>query len=241
MLTAALALAALLTAVLSATLGMAGGLVLMGVYTAILPVATAMALHGVTQLVSNASRAFIQREHIAWGPVRWYLVGVGLGLLAASVLVFRPTQTMVYLGLGLVPFAARALPARHLDFDRPGAAVLCGALVTLVQLVCGVAGPILDVFFVRTARRKEGIVATKALTQIVAHAVKIAWFARGLGSAEPAQIAVVVVAAVLGSRLGSILLARIPDADFKRWTGRVVLVIGAGYLLAGALRVARGA
>ena len=115
-----------------------------------------------------------------------------------------------------------------------GAAILCGALVTTVQLVCGVAGPILDVFFLRTAMRKEGVVATKALTQIVAHTVKIIWFARGFGAAEPAWLVVVVIAAVLGTRAGSELLARIPDADFRRWTSRVVMWIGAGYLAAAA-------
>lgn len=241
MTTALLAIAALLTATLSATLGMAGGLLLMGAYTALLPVDTAMALHGATQLVSNGSRAFLQRAHVAWRPVRWYLVGVGIGLLVASVLQIRPTQTAVYLGLGAVPFVARLLPAKHLDFDVPAAAVLCGALVTTVQLMCGVAGPLLDVFFVRTALRKEGIVATKALTQIVAHGVKILWFAKGFGHAEPSWLLVTVLAAVVGTRIGTELLRRIPDADFKRWTGRIVMLVGAGYLVAGAVRLARGA
>ena len=231
---ALLAGAAFLTAILSAMLGMAGGLVLMGVYTALLPVGTAMALHGMTQLVSNASRAWILRRQIVWHPVRWYLLGVVLGLGAAAALAFRPGPTLVYLGLGVVPFIARILPAQHLDFERPVPAVLCGALVTAVQLICGVAGPILDVFFVRTGLGKEAVVATKALTQIVAHAVKIMWFARGFGEAEPSWLVVVILSAVLGTRVGSELLKRIPEADFRRWTGRVVLLVGAGYLVAAA-------
>jgi hypothetical protein len=53
-----------LSAILSATLGMAGGMALMGVFTATLPVAEAMALHGLTQLVANGGRVVVHRNHV---------------------------------------------------------------------------------------------------------------------------------------------------------------------------------
>nr|MBP8248004.1 hypothetical protein [Phenylobacterium sp.] len=54
---AALILAAVLaTATLSGVFGMAGGLILMGVLTALLPVPAALAIHGLVQMASNASR-----------------------------------------------------------------------------------------------------------------------------------------------------------------------------------------
>ena len=46
-------LATIATAMLSAVFGMAGGLILMGVLAALLPVASAMVVHGAVQSVSN--------------------------------------------------------------------------------------------------------------------------------------------------------------------------------------------
>lgn len=58
------ALAAFATSVISAVFGMAGGMILMGLYAATLPVRVAMVLHGVTQLFANGFRAFLLRERI---------------------------------------------------------------------------------------------------------------------------------------------------------------------------------
>jgi len=42
-----------------------------------------------------------------------------------------------------------------------------------MNLTAGVAGPLLDIFFVRTALTRHQIVATKAATQIFSHLMKI--------------------------------------------------------------------
>ena len=65
---------AFFSAALSATVGMAGGLLLMGLLGALLPVGTAMALHGLIQLLSNGVRAGLLRQHISAGPVLAYAV-----------------------------------------------------------------------------------------------------------------------------------------------------------------------
>ncbi len=49
----------LVSALISGVFGMAGGLTLMGVLAGMLPVATAMLLHGAVQMVSNGYRAFL--------------------------------------------------------------------------------------------------------------------------------------------------------------------------------------
>ena len=56
-LAAGFAAAVLFTSFLSGIFGMAGGMILMGLLLAMLPVATAMLLHGITQLASNGWRA----------------------------------------------------------------------------------------------------------------------------------------------------------------------------------------
>ena len=66
---AALGLLMVATAFLSGLFGMAGGLILIGVLLALMPLPTAMVLHAITQMASNGWRAFLWRAHIRWRPV----------------------------------------------------------------------------------------------------------------------------------------------------------------------------
>lgn len=234
-----LTLAAFGTATLSATFGMAGGLLLMGLYTAVLPVPAAMVLHGVTQLVANGGRAVALRSHVHTSGVGWYAVGALLAWVILQFLRWNPSEATVFLGLGLVPFVALALPAGPLlDFAHRRGAALCGLLVAGTQLAFGVAGPLLDVFFVRGGLPRHAVVATKALTQTLSHALKIAFFLPILGGIDrPLAVAAVltVLGAILGTRVGGRLLDRIGEATFRRWTRWLVLVIGASFLVRGLL------
>ena len=53
------------TAFLSGIFGMAGGLVLIGVLFALMPVPEAMALHAVTQMASNGWRGALWIKHVS--------------------------------------------------------------------------------------------------------------------------------------------------------------------------------
>src|SRR5260221_2002876 len=66
---AALGLLMVATAFLSGLFGMTGGLILIGVLLALMPLPTAMVLHAITQMASNGWRAFLWRSHIRWRPV----------------------------------------------------------------------------------------------------------------------------------------------------------------------------
>jgi uncharacterized membrane protein YfcA len=240
-----LGLAAFGTAVLSATLGMAGGLVLMGVYAAVLPVPEAMVLHGVTQFVANGGRAWLLRRHVDLAGCGAYALGAVLAWFALRAVAFVPDAATVYLGLGLVPFVALLVPGgRWLDFGWRPAAAACGVLVAGTQMLFGVAGPLLDVFFVRTRLDRHAIVATKALTQTMSHVLKVTYFLPALTSDGPVGLGpaagVAVVAAIVGTRVGNRLLERISDEGFRRATRWLVLGIGAVYLVRGGWMLGAG-
>lgn len=228
--------AALATALLSATLGMAGGLVLMGLYTWLLPVPEAMVLHGLTQLAANAGRAVILRAHIERRGLLGYTVGAVAAAAIARGLALTPPAWAVYLGLGLLPWLVRLVPSTTTpDIRRPATAALAGAVVSGVQSLAGVAGPLLDLFFLNAPLDRRAVVATKSATQVIAHTLKIGVFA-GLATLDrtlAVEAAVCLVGATLGTRLGTLVLGRISEAAFKRWTRRTVLAVGAGYLAMG--------
>ena len=83
---AVLAVSVLVTSFISGILGMAGGMILMGILLAMQPVAVAMMLHGITQLASNAWRAILWRDKVDWRIFRGYLYGALATLAVYAVL-----------------------------------------------------------------------------------------------------------------------------------------------------------
>lgn len=231
-------IATLITAFISGIFGMAGGLILMGVLTAILPVATAMIVHGSIQMVSNGWRAWLLREHINWKIFYRYLLGsvVAVGLL--FLVAWRPDKTMVYLMLGLIPFLVW-IPKSLVDLDiqKPGQAEGAAVFVQSLNTLAGVSGPLLDLMFVRTDMTRQAIVGTKSVTQVIAHLVKIAFWsvpllaASGMSAMPPVWLlALAIPLSMMGTWLGGLVLERMNDVDFKRWMRWLVTVIGVVYL-----------
>lgn len=238
----ALAASALVTSFISGILGMAGGMILMGVLLAVLPVPAAMLLHGISQLASNGARAVMLRKQVDWRVIRGYAMGgaAAAAILAATHVVAGKAVALIL--MGCTPFAALLLPERlHLDVERRGHSFLCGAVCLALNLVAGVAGPILDVFFVRSRMSRHAVVATKALTQSLSHLVKIAYFGGVMAvdgtHVAPWLAATMVLLAFVGTTLSRQVLEHMTDASFRLWTRRTVMSLGVVYLASG-LRLA---
>ncbi len=177
-----IALATLLTSIISGVLSMAGGVILMGALGLLLPVAAAMVLHGVAQTASNGSRIVFHRQHIQW-PVLLPYLGGALGALALfMVFIFLPEMALVFIVIGLFPFISQMIPDRlNLDIERPAIAVACGFSVTATQLVAGASGPVLDVFYVKSRLTRHQVLATKAVTQTSSHVIKLGYYLAVIG------------------------------------------------------------
>ncbi len=228
-------LATFVTAFISGVFGMAGGLILMGVLALVLPVSSAMVVHGVVQSVSNGWRAILHHKWIDWRILGVYLAGSASAAGLLVFLAFELDKAWLFIVLGLVP-GVIWLPKTliHFDASRPLHAVLCGFIVTGLNTVAGVSGPLLDVFFADTERDRRCIVATKAATQVVSHAVKIGYYilpalaANALPNAQ--WLLVAAPLAIAGTTLGARLLAMMSDIQFRQWTKWIVSVIGLVYI-----------
>lgn len=240
--------AAFATATLSGVFGMAGGLVLMGALALVLPVSAAFVAHGVLQLVANGWRAILHRRHVRWDIVGWYALASLIAAGLVSLLAFTPSKPLLFLLLGLVP-GLTWLPQTWLKLDaaRPPEAFASGFLVTGLNLLAGVAGPLLDIFFVRTELTRHAIVATKAATQVFAHLAKIVVYGAPLliGAREAALpplwvFALAVPLSMTGTYVGGLILERMSDVNFKRWTRWIVTAVGLFYLAQAAQLVLAG-
>ena len=142
---------------------------------------------------------------------------------------------MLYIGLGLIPFAADLLPKRLTpDITRPGAPYICGAFIIVLQLLAGAAGHILDIFFQKSQLDRKVIVATKAVTQVTGHLYRIAYF----GSFEFAfdvsipwwAYGAAIALSFAGTSLAAPVLLRMTNDGFRMWSRRVTMSVAVAYL-----------
>ncbi len=228
------------TSFISAILGMAGGMILMGLYAWVLPVSAAMILHGVTQAASNGFRAFLLRQHIAYAVFRVYVFGAAAALLIFSVVQFLPSKALIFILIGSFPIAALFVRnAPFLEIQKPATAFVSGVVVTAAQLMAGASGPVLDVFYVKSTLDKNAVIATKAVTQTLGHVLKILYYGIILGvvaedGALPAWIfPAVILTAMAGTRAGRAVFDRLSEGQFRTASRIAVVTIGAIYVLKG--------
>lgn len=238
----ALALATFCTSVLSGIFGMAGGMILLAALMALLPVTTAIAVQGAIQIVANGSRAIFSRAYIEWR----ILGTICLGLLAAAALLFvvryTPDLATVCIAIGLMPILVW-IPKRWLALDasRPLHAFFCGLLSGGLNLAVGVAGPTVDIFFIRTEMDRRTVIATKAAAQVISHAAKVVFYGATASAMVGGDWLIVLIAAplaVLGTNVGYHILQRLTDEGFRSWTRWIVTGIGLSFLFRGLLLLA---
>ena len=233
-------LATFATAFLSSIFGMLGGLILMGILVSLLPVAPAMVLHGLIQTTSNGYRAWLNRNDINWKIISSLLLGSIFSLIILFFIAFQPNQITVIFALGVLPFIAWLVPKEFsLDITKPPIAVLAGFVVVFTNLIAGVGGPLLDVFFQRVEMTRHQVVATKAVAQTIGHISKIVFFGGLIISfsfenwPDPLLLATAVVLSVIGTTLGKRVLDIIDDEIFFRWTQIIILSVGALFIIRG--------
>ena len=230
-------LATLGTAFLSSIFGMLGGLILMGLLVSIMPVSQAMVLHGLIQLTSNGYRAWLNRKDINWSIVATLIVGNIIALAGLVFVAFVPDRITVLLALGLLPYIAWALPKNAaLDVTKKPIGLLAGMVVVATNLLAGVGGPLLDVFFQRVDMTRHQVVATKAVAQSLGHISKVIFFGFLTVSASNDWpmlwlVLIAMTASVTGTTLGKKILDMINDEIFFLWTQRILLSVGAVFIV----------
>lgn len=201
-----LASVAILTSILSALVGMAGGTVLLAALTLFLPLAAVIPVHGTVQLVSNFSRAFILRTYIHKKIFCYFLLGAPLGAFASTLLIKYIVSTQFLFGLIVLlilytVFKPERLPSIMLKYWQFS---ILGFVIGFLGLLIGATGPLVSVFFLRKDLKKEEIVATTASIQILTHVLKIpAFLYLGFNYLEYwPLIMVMLVGAIIGTQIG---------------------------------------
>jgi uncharacterized membrane protein YfcA len=224
--------ASIATGALSAVVGMAGGITLLALMLLFMDPFVAIPIHGVVQLVSNLSRTLAQREHVRWGLLACFgapLLPMAFAGVALSRLVPRSAAEIA---IGVFVLVATWRPA-WLRFGRIGRSspqkrmLAAGSVVGFFSTTVGAAGPIAAPFFLRLGLDRRGLIGTQAASATLQHLAKIAVFgAVGFAFRDFAlPLAALSATAIAGTWLGTRLLDRVSEADFRALYMGVLTVV----------------
>jgi uncharacterized protein len=218
---------------LSGVFGMAGGMILLGVLLNYFDVATGMIFFSIIQLFANGWRVVQWRHYILWGIFGWYFVGAVIAFAGMWMIAFVPDKAMVYLGLGVMPFVVEALPASmRPNIEWKGVPLFTGVATTIIQILAGVGGLFLDIFFQKSMLDRKTTNATKAVAQSFSHIVRAFYFGSltGIGDVPLWATGPAILLAIGGTSLAPFVIERMTDHGFRQWTRAIIFAISVVFL-----------
>jgi uncharacterized protein len=226
-----------LSSFLSGVFGMAGGMILLGVLLNYLDVATGMILFSIIQLFANGWRVVQWRSYVLWPIFGGYLLGALISFTFMWTIAFVPDKAMVYLALGSMPFLVEALPAAvRPNIERRGVPFFTGLVTTVVQVLAGVGGLFLDIFFQKSKLDRKTTNATKAVAQSFSHVVRALYFGSlsGISDLPLWAPAPGILLAIAGTSLAPYVIERMTDHGYRQWTRAIIFAISIVYLIRAA-------
>jgi len=220
-----LAIVALITSIISAILGMGGGILLLATMLCFLDHAESIPTHATVQIASNGTRALAFIQNVDRGAFMRFCIGAIPGGIIGMVLLWLlgqldTSEPYLKIVIGVYILIATYLPKGHRDgqpssrwWDFP----LVGLVAGTAALTVGAVGPLIAPLFARRDFVKERLIATKALCQLVTHAMKIPAFLlmRQLDVTKLGLLALIMVVMVIpGTLIGKRILKGVPEHYF---------------------------
>jgi uncharacterized membrane protein YfcA len=218
-----LAAASFVTSLITAAIGIGGGLGLLSMMPSFVPMAAVVPLHGVTQLFSNASRFLLDWRHAETRLLPAYLAGACLGGAVGYLFIGRVPD--LYLSAVLGGFI---LLCTWTDLvKRLGRIVTnffsLACIQTFLSLFVASVGLMSQPVLIKQGLSKNKVIVTHAMQMSVLHGLKVfAFVAAGFPFIRywPILLAMMAASAV-GSYCGGFFRDRIPEA-----TGAIALKAG---------------
>ena len=209
------------TATVSAILGMAGGVTLLGVMTALLPAPVVVPLHGIVQLASNWTRTWAFRSHVRWSIFFAFMMPAVAGVAVAAKIWadLELTWFRAWVGAFILAFLVWRRYKPTLRHPPLWSYAVLGLAAGLLAIFVGATGPFLAPFFLRDDFENEEVIATKAVCQTWLHLLKIPAFLALHFDYGPYTVllAGLITAVIGGTYFGKHLLSQISKDRFVFW------------------------
>ncbi len=221
-----------LASMIAASIGLGGGVLLLGVMSVVLPPAVLIPVHGVAQLGSNAGRASLMIGQAEFRFLLPFAVGTLVGSVVGANLFVALPLWLLQLALALFVLYATWLPGFQAKRPSRGAFLGVGMASGFATLFIGGSAPFVAPFVRAATADRRQFVATLALLMVVQHGVKIAAFGFiGFAFSSYLPLLVGLVSfGFAGTLTGRLLLDRLPERVFAVALKSVLTVL-AGRLL----------
>ncbi|MEC8374426.1 MAG: sulfite exporter TauE/SafE family protein [Pseudomonadota bacterium] len=211
-----LIVASFFTSLMTATVGIGGGVLLLAVMAGSLPVAALIPVHGLVQLGSNGNRAVMTLKHIDWNMLKFFALGAVIGaFLASFVVVQLPLVFIQFAVAAFILFLVWGSKPKAQEM-KPAGRVMAGFVTTLVSMFVGATGPLVAAFVHRNNYSKMQITGTFASCMTLQHGLKAFVFTFvGFSFVQWAGLIVaMVLSGALGTYVGLKVLKRVPTQKF---------------------------
>lgn len=207
-----------LTSLMTAALGLGGGILMVAAMASVVPPAALIPVHGLVQLGSNSGRALLFHRFIRRSIVLWFLLGAVVGVtIGAQVAVRLPREVLLVVVGGFV-LVTTWMPSlgRYRIPDR--GFTLIGAVTAFITMFAGATGPFLAPFLSpERLGDRHATIGTFAACMTLKHGLKVTAFA-ALGFAYLPWlplIGLMIVSGFLGTVIGRQIVSRMPEARFR--------------------------
>ncbi len=229
---ALLCVASFLGSLITVAFGIGGGALLLAIFAVLLPPAALIPVHGVVQVGSNLGRAILFFRHTLWPALPWFVVGSVAGVAVGGAIVVNIPPWAVQVGVGLfIAWSVAARPPKWLSAWP----VVTGAVSSFLTMFFGATGPFVANYTRSLNLARHAHVATHATLMSVQHLLKSVVFGLlGFAFAPWAGfIVAMILAGLLGTLAGNLVLRRMTDNRFHQALNIVLLLIAARLIWSG--------
>ena len=210
---------AFFTSLIAGVVGIAGGMVLVGVMPWYLPVPAIVPIHSAVQFFSNISRGLFAFSSIQWCYVKEYVFGALLGVcLFGAIYLWIPIDPLQWITPAIGIYILLTLWWKGLSqlFEKVESFYLVAAIQTGLGLFVGPTGPLATCILVKSLTQKNQLVATLATFMTIGHVFKIAFFVF-IGFAFHEYLGLLIMmslAAISGSYVGTVIRGCVDASRF---------------------------
>lgn len=204
------------TSMMTATLGIGGGVLLLAVMAGSVPVSALIPVYGLVQLGSNGNRALMTAKHIDWRMLTYFSLGAVVGAFLASFIVVQlPLVIIQFAVAAFILFLVWGSKPKAQEM-KPAGRTLAGLVTTLVSMFVGATGPLVAAFVHRNNYTKMQITGTFASCMTLQHGLKAFVFTFvGFSFAQWAGLIMIMIASgAIGTFFGLKVLKRVPAKKF---------------------------
>ena len=225
------------TSMITATLGIGGGALLLAVMAQIMPLAALIPVHGLVQFGSNVNRALLTWSHVDRALVVQFMLGALVGAFIASFIVVQLPLTAIQIAIGCFILWIVWAPQSKGSGLSPIGAVIAGVLTTILTMFVGATGPLVGGLVYRSDSPKLTKVATMAAVLSGQHLLKGVVFALvGFSFYEWLPLILMMIASgALGTWIGLNVLKKISSERFNTLFRLVITLLALRLLWQGFL------